>query len=57
MERKKIEQTLSAKVIEKEGKIFIPCTAALKIAKDLNVSTFEIGKICNEMKIKIMKCR
>ncbi len=57
MKRKKIEEALAAKVIEKEGKKFIPCPAALKIAETLNVPAAEIGKICNEMKIKIMSCR
>jgi len=57
MERKIIEQALTSKVIEKEGKNYIPCSAALKIATDMKVAPAEVGKLCNEMKIKIMKCQ
>lgn len=57
MERKNIEEALTAKVIEKEGKKIIPCPAVLKIAETLNVPATEVGKICNEMKIKIMNCQ
>jgi hypothetical protein len=57
METKKIEQALNSKVIEKEGKNYISCAVALKIANDMKVTPAEVGKLCNEMKIKIMNCQ
>lgn len=57
MERKKIEEAIASKVIEKEGKKFIPCPAALKIAETLKVPQSEVGKACNDMKVKIMNCQ
>ncbi|HNW98375.1 MAG TPA: hypothetical protein PKK00_08200 [Bacteroidales bacterium] len=57
MERKKIEEAIKAKIIAKEGKQYIPCATALKIAEDLHAPTSEVGKVCDDMKVKIMKCQ
>jgi hypothetical protein len=57
MEKKKIKDAIKARVVEKEGKQYITCTHALQIAETLKVKTSEVGKACNEMKIKIMKCQ
>jgi hypothetical protein len=57
MEKKKIKDAIKAKIVEKEGKQYITCPHALKIADTLNVKTAEVGKVCNEMKVKIMKCQ
>jgi hypothetical protein len=35
----------------------IACHEALKIAQELNTSPDEVGKILNEMKIKIVHCQ
>lgn len=40
--------------LSNDGKI--TCTDARKLAKDLNVHPSEIGKMCDEIKIKIMGC-
>jgi hypothetical protein len=35
----------------------IACHEALKIAQELNTSPDEVGKILNEMKVKIVHCQ
>ncbi len=40
--------------VSKEGKI--SCTAAHKVAKELDVPVREVGKLINEMKLKIVAC-
>ena len=34
----------------------ITCTDARKLAEDLQVEPIEVGKLCHEMKIKIIGC-
>jgi hypothetical protein len=34
----------------------ITCTDARKLAEDLQVEPIEVGKLCDEMKIKIIGC-
>lgn len=57
MDRIEIVKAVSSEIIEKEGKKYIPCPVALKIAEALNVPQSEVGKICDEMKVKIMNCQ
>ena len=49
-----------AKIAEEMKKIAkhdrIECAEALKLAKDLGVSSQEVGKTANELKIKIKNC-
>lgn len=35
----------------------IACREALKIAQELDISSDEVGKVLNEMKIKIVHCQ
>lgn len=35
----------------------LPCAVAFKIAKQLNVSTKEIGEACNQLGVKISSCQ
>ena len=53
MGRKKLEETILKK--EKAGKL--PCAMCFKIAEDFKISKKEMGKILNEMKIKIGQCQ
>jgi hypothetical protein len=46
---KKIQESLI------EGKL--PCAKAFQIAKELKVSTKEIGEACNRLKIKVRSCQ
>ena len=53
MDRKKIEEAMLAKA--KNGKL--PCAVCFKIAEEFGISNKEMGKILNEMKIKISQCQ
>jgi hypothetical protein len=53
MDRKKLEKVILKKA--KDGKL--PCAICFKIAEDFGISKREIGKILNEIKIKISQCQ
>ena len=53
MDRKKLEETILKK--SKAGKL--PCAVSFKIAEDFGMSKRGMGKILNEMKIKISQCQ
>jgi len=53
MDRKKLEETILKKA--KDGKL--PCAMSFKIAEDFGISKREMGKILNEMKIRISQCQ
>ncbi len=52
-ERKRLEAAILEKA--KEGKI--PCAVCFKIAEEVGISKREMGKILNEMKVKIGQCQ
>lgn len=43
------------KELAPEGKI--PCAMAFKVAREHNCSLEDVGKLCNEMEIKIINCQ
>jgi hypothetical protein len=53
MDRKKLEEVILEK--SKNGKL--PCAMSFKIAEDFGISKKEMGKVLNEMKIKISQCQ
>jgi hypothetical protein len=53
MDRKKLEEVILKKA--KDGKL--PCAICFKIAEDFGISKREIGKILNEIEIKISQCQ
>jgi len=53
MDRKKLEEV----ILEKSTKGKLPCAACFKIAEDFGISKREMGKILNEMKVKISQCQ
>jgi len=53
MDRAKIEEIIKEKA--KEGRL--PCAMCFKIAEDFGISKKEMGKILNEMKVKISQCQ
>ena len=53
MAREAIEAAIRKAV--RDGKL--SCEAAHSIGKELNVPLQEIGKLCNELKIKISSCQ
>ncbi len=53
MDRKKIEELIKEKA--RDGKL--PCAMCFKIAEDSGISKKEMGKILNEIKVKISQCQ
>jgi len=53
MDRAKIEEIIKKKA--REGKL--PCALCFKIAEDVGISKKEMGKILNEIKVKISECQ
>ena len=52
-DRKKLEETILRK--SKGGKL--SCAMCFKIAEDQGVSKNKVGKILNEMKVKVSQCQ
>ncbi len=53
MDRKKLEEAIVGKA--KGGKL--PCPVCFQIAEEFGMSKKEIGKVLNELKIKISQCQ
>lgn len=53
VEREKLKEAILSK--SKEGKL--PCALCFKIADDFGISKKEMGKILNEMKVRISQCQ
>jgi hypothetical protein len=53
MDRDKLEKVILEKT--KDGRL--PCAMCFKIAEDFGISNKEMGKILNEMKVKISQCQ
>jgi hypothetical protein len=53
MDRKKLGEVILKKA--KDGKL--PCAICFKIAEDFGISKREMGKILNEIEIKISQCQ
>ena len=53
MDRKKLEEAILKK--SKAGKL--PCAVCFKIAEDFGISKREMGKVLNEMNIRISQCQ
>jgi hypothetical protein len=53
VDRKKMEEAILEKA--KNGKL--PCAVCFKIAEEFGISNKEMGKILNEIKVKISQCQ
>jgi LAO/AO transport system kinase len=53
MDRKGLEEVIKKEA--KDGKI--PCAVCFKIAEDFGISKREMGKILNEIEVKISRCQ
>ena len=53
MDRERLKEVIFEQA--KEGKL--PCAQCFKIAEDFGISKREMGKILNEIKIKISQCQ
>lgn len=56
MNKEKIVRELKGKCTDKNGQLFIECAEARIIAEKLAIKFIEVGKICDEEKIKIINC-
>ena len=50
---KELDEKIKASLVN--GKL--PCPVAFKIAKQLKVSTKEVGEACNKLSVKISSCQ
>jgi hypothetical protein len=53
MDRKKLEEVIKEKVKDEK----LPCAMCFKIAEEFGISKREMGKVLNEMKVKISQCQ
>ncbi|MFH0896133.1 MAG: hypothetical protein V2A54_17000 [Bacteroidota bacterium] len=56
MDKEKVLLEIHKVAVEKEGKLRLTCTDARRIAEKLKISYAEMGKLCNDEKIKIHHC-
>jgi len=56
-ERSSIEKALTEAAVERDGRLTLPCGAAFQIAEELGAGLGDIGEICNDLKIKIVRCQ
>ena len=57
-----MDQSKQMEIIEKYcelkgDRMFIKCSNAFKAAEELSISVGEVGKLCNEKKIKVLGCQ
>jgi hypothetical protein len=50
-------EEVKKKLIEASPNGKMPCVMAFKIARECNCSVGEVGKLCNELKLKIVGCQ
>ena len=43
--------------VDRDGQLILPCAQAFKIADQYDVGLGDIGRICNEERIKIVRCQ
>ena len=53
MDRKKLEEVIKKKA--KDGKL--PCAVCFNVAEEFGISKKEMGKVLNEMKVRISQCQ
>jgi hypothetical protein len=44
-------------VVDREGRMVLPCSKAFQLAEDHSVEVGVIGAICNQNDIKIVQCQ
>ncbi len=51
------QKELRERVLYEAEKLKLPCSKAFIIASEVNCPISEVGKICNELSIKIESCQ
>ncbi|AZV56651.1 hypothetical protein [Clostridium sp. AWRP] len=57
MDKNIILEAIESRCKIKNNKNCLACSDAYKIAEELKVNVSDIGKLCNENKIKIIACQ
>ena len=52
-----VVEAVKRAAFEQEGRLRLPCKAAFVLAEQQGVKLAEIGRICNENRIKIVRCQ
>jgi hypothetical protein len=50
-------EEVKKKLLEAAPNGKIPCVMAFKIARECNCAIAEVGRLCNDLKIKIINCQ
>lgn len=53
----KLIEAVKAAAVDTDEKKMLTCASALELAEEFGVDATEIGRICNEEKIKLHKCQ
>ena len=56
-EREDLARTVFGRAEESKGQKRLSCADAFELASEFEVEIREIGRICNQQKIKISKCQ
>ncbi len=57
MDDNELKKAVEAEAKNVDGKLKISCTSALALAEKLNMLPSKIGKMCDELGIKISACQ
>ena len=57
MENKKLSDELVSKAISKDNKLYLSCSMAFSLSEKYQISRADVGKLCDELKIKITNCQ
>ncbi len=57
MEKAEFRENLKGRILKEAPKLRLPCAKAFIIAADTGLSLAELGELCNELKVKIIKCQ
>lgn len=53
----KLLEAVIAAAVDTDGKKMLSCASALKLSGEFGVEATEIGRICNDEKIKLHQCQ
>ncbi len=57
MKQEELKKIIMAAATKKEGKLRLSCAQAFALSTQINGSLEDIGRLCNELKIKIIQCQ
>jgi hypothetical protein len=57
MDEKKIIEAINQHCVTIDNKKLLTCPRAFQIAEEQKVDITDVGNICNQEKIKLMKCQ